>query len=740
MDSSKSLTAERFDAQTQAKRLLGEFKGSIDPVKVPPLYKIGIFIVALAMVLLPLIYIALIIGVGYAVYYHATEHLFILSAEGGGIFRLLVYLAPIAIGGILIYFMIKPLFIKTQKMGSPVTLNPSNEPLLFSFVEKICVIVGAPIPQKIDVNCDVNAFASFRRGILSFTGNDLALTIGLPLVAGVNLKQFAGILAHEFGHFAQGTGMRFTYIIRSISYWFARVVHERDSVDSMLKRGAEETDIRIGIVLLLARFFVGVTSKILWFLMVAGNFISSFMLRQMEFDADRYEVRLAGSDAFESTVLQLRILGTAFQYAHSDLSQSWNEGKLANNLPSLTIAHAEKRSPEVDSEFRKQIQEGKTGTFDTHPCDKDRIENARKENADGIFHLENPARELFNNFEEISQQVTYAYYKDMLGDKVAPKDLLPTNEILNQQDEIREGDKVLGRYFQEILINNRPLLLKNGQVESDFTKEEAIQNIQSLRNNIEAESPNTREAFQKFRKAEQKRIASLQAQNLLEVGFTIRADDFGLNMPTIEGAREIADTAKSEQEETAITLNSFEESSRRRMQLALNLLQNTESAAISDNEAFRNELAAILPALSQLEEVFDSIVKLNENYSILSILLINVKGNEKNEALFARINRLLRDNFDHIKNVHNKLGESVYPFHHATGKITLSNYFLKKMPERENMQDIYIATETLLNRFYTTYYRILGRLAMMAESVETSIGLPLMQDPLPFEQKEEAKV
>lgn len=52
------------------------------------------------------------------------------------------------------------------------------------------------------------------------------LTIGLPLVAGLSLQQLAGVLAHEFGHFSQGAGMRLTYIVRSINAWFLRVVYE----------------------------------------------------------------------------------------------------------------------------------------------------------------------------------------------------------------------------------------------------------------------------------------------------------------------------------------------------------------------------------------------------------------------------------------------------------------------------------------------------------------------------------
>jgi len=73
-------------------------------------------------------------------------------------------------------------------------------------------------------------------------GNDLVLAAGLPLVAWLSLRQFAGVLAHEFGHFSQGAGMRPTYVIRSISHWFTRVIYERDEWDDKLVQWSEGTD------------------------------------------------------------------------------------------------------------------------------------------------------------------------------------------------------------------------------------------------------------------------------------------------------------------------------------------------------------------------------------------------------------------------------------------------------------------------------------------------------------------
>ena len=90
--------------------------------------------------------------------------------------------------------------------------------------------------------------------------------------------------------------MRLTYVVRTVSHWFTRVVYERDSWDENLERWSQENDIRIGVIFYLARGCVWLTRRILWVLMMIGHGVSGLLLRQMEFDADRHEVRFSGSD------------------------------------------------------------------------------------------------------------------------------------------------------------------------------------------------------------------------------------------------------------------------------------------------------------------------------------------------------------------------------------------------------------------------------------------------------------
>src|SRR5207248_927529 len=147
----------------------------------------------------------------------------------------------------------------------------------------------------------------------------LVLTIGAPLIAGLDAGQFAGVLAHEFGHFTQASGRRLTFLVRSINFWFMRVVYQRDAWDEQLDQAASQWDLRIGWVLHLARLGVWLSRRVLWAFMMIGHVVSSFLLRQMEFHADAHEARLVGGDVFESTTRQMAFLEIAYQVVFNDL-------------------------------------------------------------------------------------------------------------------------------------------------------------------------------------------------------------------------------------------------------------------------------------------------------------------------------------------------------------------------------------------------------------------------------------
>jgi Zn-dependent protease with chaperone function len=375
------------------------FTGGIRPAKLSFFYQGGLGIVALTMVLLPVIYIALIIAMGWLVWWHLLNDTMMFENLHGRatLIALVLYLGPAVVGVIFILFLVKPLFSRAPKPPPPLKLLEANEPQLFALVRKVCEVVGAPVPREIRLDAQVNASAGFRWGWLSFFTHDLVLTIGLLMAAGMTMRQLTGVLAHEFGHFAQGAGMRFSFIIRSVNGWFARVVYERDHWDERLEDWATTENLWLKLVFLLAKGGVWMGRKVLWCLMQAGHAISCFMSRQMEFDADSYEAKVAGSDEFPRTAERLRLLSVAHGAAMNDAYQTFQTKELPDDLPALVVWRESTMQEKVRGEIEKAVQESRTAWNHTHPADADRVKAALALQEPGVFHLEAPAAELFSD-------------------------------------------------------------------------------------------------------------------------------------------------------------------------------------------------------------------------------------------------------------------------------------------------------------------------------------------------------
>jgi len=385
------------------------FSGSLPKIKLPAQYRLGIIAIGVVMVLLPLLYFGIIAAVGYGVYFHVTGDVAWIRSMGHK-FGIIAYVTPVVVGIAVILFMIKPIFAQSGTGPKELVLDPRREPLVFYFVNKIADVVGAPRPKQVVVDCKVNASASFRKGLLSFFGSDLVLTIGMPLVAGFNTRQLAGVLAHEFGHFSQGTALRFHYLTFTINRWFEDAVYQRDNWDRKLEELSRHDEGWVSTISNVARGCIWGNRQMLKLFMWAAEAISSYMLRQMEFDADRYEARLAGSSQFENTTLRLQKLGIAEQISFKKLEAHWERKQLVEDLPSFIAHNADQLPEDLDHKLLISMKEQKTQLYDTHPSDMERVKNALAQNAQPLFTLDRDARDLFKNYEVLAKQVTYFRY------------------------------------------------------------------------------------------------------------------------------------------------------------------------------------------------------------------------------------------------------------------------------------------------------------------------------------------
>jgi hypothetical protein len=190
----------------------------------------------------------------------------------------------------------------------------------------------------------------------------------------------------------------------------------------------------------LARLAVCLARRVLWLLMYAGHLASSFLLRQMEYDADCYEARLVGAETFAQTFWRIHEMALAQNGAYADLRSSWQERRMPDNFPKLVLANVPQIPKEVLVSYRADVAKASTGLFDTHPCDKDRIARAQAAApAEGVFHLDGPATDVFGNFDALAQAASLDMYRSLVGPEITQHQLFAVSELVASQTVVQEG-------------------------------------------------------------------------------------------------------------------------------------------------------------------------------------------------------------------------------------------------------------------------------------------------------------
>ncbi len=726
-------------------RVLAAFGGRIQPVRPTIVYRLWILVVAAVMIVLPLIYLALIALVAMAVMYHAVHNVTILTAVRGSAalkIALVIYAAPLVVGAIVVLLMIKPLFARPARGPKARALDPGEEPLLYAFVDGVCASVGAPRPARIEVNCQVNASAHREGGLLGIVGGRLILTIGLPFAAGVSLKQFAGVLAHEFGHFSQGAGMRLYLLIMRINLWFARVVYQRDEWDATLEAWSKEEHIFVIVLAWLTRLAVWLARRVLWVLMTIGHVVSGFLSRQMEFDADRYEARMVGGACFAETMWRFRVMGLAESGAFADLNASWQQQRMPDNFPKLVMTNIPQIPQEVVGAVRRQMETATGRLFDTHPCDKDRIARARREEpGDGIFHLEGPATDVFRDFDALAKAVSFDMYRASLGNQIAREQLFEVAELVESQAAVQEGFEAAGRFFLAALDPARRLPLPTEYPAAPSDPKAAGRALVAARSALQAAREAYRASSQRLQELSGRVIRTELALALIKADVKIKASDYDLTSATVPAAESARDQAEADirRIEESESTHPFATAAVGRLVAALGLLEVERFAArVPDGRDRRDEARAVYRCAAHLAGLMPQLARLARSRSVLlgALQVYEAGGDPKNQP---RINAALRAASalrDRLEESRWKAGDSVaYPFEHAQEDVTLGQFaFPPVIPDKQDIGGLLEGSGEAVNRLAVLYRRALGRLVLTAEEVERTMGLA----PIVVEETEEA--
>lgn len=227
------------------------------------------------------------------------------------------------------------------------------------------------------------------------------------------------MLAHEFGHFAQRS-MRLGSYVNTASRLLHDMVYERDQWDELLVRW-QGLDIRVSAVAWLIAGLVWVVRKLLELAYQGIHLVHASLSREMEFQADRVAVRLAGSQAMCDVLYQLGPISQALESTTQQLGLAL-EHRLATDdvfyhqsqYLREQLAARPALAPAAPSEFQRRFAPDEVNVvamYASHPADHLREAHAQRPFVPGPVDDRSPWL-LFGRPAELRQTVTQTMYPD----------------------------------------------------------------------------------------------------------------------------------------------------------------------------------------------------------------------------------------------------------------------------------------------------------------------------------------
>jgi Zn-dependent protease with chaperone function len=337
-----------------------------------------------------------------------------------GINKLSLYLVLFA--GFFLFSTLASLIVKNDPGASSVLLKRDDAPLLWKTVDDITAKIKAPRVDEIRVDAEFNASAAQwpRFGLLGKVRN--ILTIGSPLMMSLNTQELKGVIGHEMGHFAGDHGKKTGFVYRSAMIFqnlYNNMNGESGSGGFMLRRIVN------------------------WFFPRLEQ-LAMPLSRKNEFEADRAEVLISGTDSFASAFYKMNTAGTWFyKNLYEEVLRrkpenplEWLEHRLSSPVPQLIYKES------IEKAIQSQTEPG-----DTHPSMTERLQAQgyqppTSDHVDQLMEKHNVAeantsyRELLNPSAIAKvEQVQGKYFEDLSTVLLERGVLSPLHEDINY-DEI----------------------------------------------------------------------------------------------------------------------------------------------------------------------------------------------------------------------------------------------------------------------------------------------------------------
>lgn len=327
-----------------------------------------------------------------------------------------------AAAAFLTIFLAKALFfVNRGGEVNDIEVTAAEEPQLFEFLYQLADEAGAPRPHRVFLSGRVNAAVFYDLTLLNLIfPSKKNLEIGLALVNGLNLGEFKAVLAHEFGHFRQGSMAvgRWVYVAQQVA---THIIYQRDILDRFLI-GLSGIDIRIAWIGWVLRLIVWALRAILDTAFSLVVLAQRSLSREMEFHADMVSVSLTGSDALVHALHRLGAADDAWGRTLGFAEQELAAGRAVSDVFVIQKIVTQRMKdildddnydspPPLPTDDRENHRVFDTEDaqppqmWSTHPPNSDREDNAKKQYIPAEIDAR-PAWEVFANPQQLRERMT----------------------------------------------------------------------------------------------------------------------------------------------------------------------------------------------------------------------------------------------------------------------------------------------------------------------------------------------
>src|SRR5262252_7922742 len=146
-----------------------------------------------------------------------------------------------------------------------------------------------------------------------------------------------------------------------------------------------------------------------------------------------------------------QLLNAAWQNTIAQQTEAFATNRLVNDLPRLSAVAAKRLATKADQGNLAVLPTVKTGWFDTHPSDHDRIQASKALSAVGMLHGDGDATKLFRDFGATAQALTKRYYEEECRIDLKDVTLHSLEEMSTEALAAAEEDELLEKWFGSLL-------------------------------------------------------------------------------------------------------------------------------------------------------------------------------------------------------------------------------------------------------------------------------------------------